>query len=210
MFWKILLGMCILLFVIIKYKFQKSPSITCNRGSKVAVLQPTLHWSWGWTLYLAVFSPTSSTYQKHLKHGQCLEIGDRRSLSKFGDVIWPTSNFADRSVFNRPVCKIVNLEDMDQKVLRASLLTLILIFVQNLPSWGSDFRKTKHILSTFLSPIIVYKLWKFICCLNFCPKLVTFATEKVQISEFLHFDTLHQLPPLKRGSSHEIFPFKCS
>ena len=33
-----------------------------------------------------VFCPTSSTYQKHLKLGQCLEIDDRRSLSKFGDV----------------------------------------------------------------------------------------------------------------------------
>ena len=31
------------------------------------------------------FSPTTSTYQKHLKLGQCLEIGDRRSFSKFGD-----------------------------------------------------------------------------------------------------------------------------
>ena len=36
--------------------------------------------------YKSRFCPTSSTYQKHLKLGQCLEIDDRRSLSKFGDV----------------------------------------------------------------------------------------------------------------------------
>ena len=32
------------------------------------------------------FCPPSSTNQRHLKLGQCLEIDDRRSLSKFGDV----------------------------------------------------------------------------------------------------------------------------
>ena len=40
----------------------------------------------GLALMNPVFCPTSSTYQKHLKLGQCLEIDDRRSLSKFGDV----------------------------------------------------------------------------------------------------------------------------
>ena len=70
-----------------------------------------------------VFCPTSSsTYQKHLKLGQCLEIDDRRPLSKFGDFTLPSSNFTDRSVFYRPtiyrlVCKIVNLLDMDLKFL---------------------------------------------------------------------------------------------
>ena len=34
----------------------------------------------------AVFSPTNFIYQKHLKLGQCREIDDKRSLSKFGDV----------------------------------------------------------------------------------------------------------------------------
>ena len=40
----------------------------------------------GLALINHVFPPTSFTYQKHLKLGQCLEIDDRRSLSKFGDV----------------------------------------------------------------------------------------------------------------------------
>ena len=40
----------------------------------------------GLALINPVFCPTSSTNQKHLKLGQCLEIDDRRSLSKFGDV----------------------------------------------------------------------------------------------------------------------------
>ena len=48
------------------------------------------HHAWPVTEGLAltnpVFCPTSSTDQKHLKLGQCLEIDDRRSLSKFGDV----------------------------------------------------------------------------------------------------------------------------
>ena len=64
--------------------------------------------------YKSCFFPTSSTYQKHLNLGQCLETDDRRSLSKFGDVTWPSSHFTDRSVFYRPAfyrlaCKIVNL-----------------------------------------------------------------------------------------------------
>ena len=40
----------------------------------------------GLALINPVFCPTSSTDQKHLKLGMCLEIDDRRSLSKFGDV----------------------------------------------------------------------------------------------------------------------------
>ena len=40
----------------------------------------------GRALINPVFCPTSSTNQKHLKLGQCLEIDDMRSLSKFGDV----------------------------------------------------------------------------------------------------------------------------
>ena len=64
----------------------------------------------------------SFTYQKHLKLGQCLEIDDRRPLSKFGDVTLPSSHFTDRSVFYRQafyrlVCKIVNLKDIDLKFL---------------------------------------------------------------------------------------------
>ena len=39
----------------------------------------------GLALINPVFCPTSSTNQKHLKLGQCLEIDDRRSLNKFGD-----------------------------------------------------------------------------------------------------------------------------
>ena len=56
----------------------------------------------GLTIANTVFCPTSSPYQKHLKLGQCLEIDDRRSLSKFGDVTWPSLHFTDRSVFCRP------------------------------------------------------------------------------------------------------------
>ena len=66
-------------------KFQKSPCKTCNRGSKVAVQHPP-PLNEGLALINPVFCPTSSTNQKHLKLGQCLEIDDRRSLSKFGDV----------------------------------------------------------------------------------------------------------------------------
>ena len=36
-------------------------------------------------------------------------------------------------------------------------------------------KKTKHILSIFLSLIFVYWLWKVIGCTNFCPKLVILA-----------------------------------
>ena len=40
----------------------------------------------GLALINPVFCPTSSTNQKHLKLSQCLEIDERRPLSKFGDV----------------------------------------------------------------------------------------------------------------------------
>ena len=40
---------------------------------------------------------SSSTYQKYLKLSQSLEIDSRRSLSKFGDVKWSSSNSKDRS-----------------------------------------------------------------------------------------------------------------
>ena len=45
---------------------------------------------------MRIFSPASSTYQKHLKLGQCLKVDGRRSLSKFGDVTWPSLHFIDR------------------------------------------------------------------------------------------------------------------
>ena len=88
--------------------------MTCNRGSKVAVLHPFPPFEQGSGPYKCRFCPTSSTYQKHLKLGQCLEIDDRRPLSKFGDVTLPSSHFTERSVFYRPtfyrlVCKIINL-----------------------------------------------------------------------------------------------------
>ena len=68
----------------------------------------------GLALINPVFCPTSSTYQKHLKLGQCLELDKRRSLSKFGDVTLASSHFKDRSLsyrpaFHRLVCRIVNL-----------------------------------------------------------------------------------------------------
>jgi len=62
--------------------------MTCNRAFKVAVLQPSPHppLNEGLALTNPVFRPIKSTYQKHLKLGQCLEIDNRRSLSIFGDV----------------------------------------------------------------------------------------------------------------------------
>ena len=76
----------------------------------------------GLALINPVLCSTSSTYQKHLKLGQCLEIDYRRSLSKFGDVTLPSLYFRDlsvfyRSAFYRLVCKIVNLWDIDLKFL---------------------------------------------------------------------------------------------
>ena len=81
---------------------------------------PPPHWT---GVFLnPVFCLTSSTYQKHLKRGQCIEIDDSRSLSKFGDVMWPSLHFTYRSVFHRPafyrmVCKIVNLYNINLKFL---------------------------------------------------------------------------------------------
>ena len=49
-----------------------------------------------------VFCPTSSTYQKHFKLGQCLEIDDKRSLAGFDDVTLARSLFTDCSAFYRP------------------------------------------------------------------------------------------------------------
>ena len=124
-FWNILLDMCIFSYYTHYYqkKIQKSPCKTCNRGSKVAVQHPP-PLNEGLALINPVFCPTSSTNQKHLKLGQCLEIDDRRSLSKFGDVTWPSLHFTDRSVFYRPafyrlVCKIVNLWDINLKILQS-------------------------------------------------------------------------------------------
>ena len=70
--------------IIIKKKFRKWSCMTCNRESKVAVLHPTERGSGPYkSRFLFLFS---STYHKYWKLGQYLEIDDRRSLSKFGDV----------------------------------------------------------------------------------------------------------------------------
>ena len=50
-----------LLITFLSFFFQKSPCMTCNRGSKVAVLHPPLNE--GLALTNPVFCPTSSTYQ---------------------------------------------------------------------------------------------------------------------------------------------------
>ena len=102
-----------------KKKFQKSPCKTCNRGSKVAVQHPP-SLNEGLALINPVFCPTSSTNQKHLKLGQCLEIDDRRSLSKYGDVTWPNSHFTTQFAFYRSVlytlvCRIINFSDIELK-----------------------------------------------------------------------------------------------
>ena len=52
----------------------EGPKLRCNKLNEcLALINP-------------IFCPTSYANQKHLKLGQCLEIDDRRSLSKFGDV----------------------------------------------------------------------------------------------------------------------------
>ena len=117
MFWKILLDMCI--FSYYTHYHQKNSenrhAWPVTEGPKLRCYSYTTHpLNEGLALINSVFCPTSSTYQKHLKLGQCLEIDDRRPLSKFGDVTLSSSHFTDRSVFYRPafyrmVCKIVNL-----------------------------------------------------------------------------------------------------
>ena len=57
-----------------------------TEGPKLRCNTPHPPLNEGLALINPVFCPTSSTNQKHLKLGQCLEIDDRRSLSKFGDV----------------------------------------------------------------------------------------------------------------------------
>ena len=49
-----------------------------------------------WPLWNSDFSFTD---QKDLKLGQCLDMDDMTSPSKFGEVTWPSSHFMDRSVF---------------------------------------------------------------------------------------------------------------
>ena len=83
--------------IIIKIIFRKSACMTWNRGSTPPPLIERLSGP-----YKFRFPPTSSTYQKHLKLGQCLEIDDSRPLSKFGEFTWSSSHFTGRSVFCRP------------------------------------------------------------------------------------------------------------
>lgn len=71
-------------YITIKKVFRNSPCMTCNGRSKVAVQHPPLNE--GLALIDPFFYPTSSTYQRQLKLGLCLEIDDRRSSSKFCDV----------------------------------------------------------------------------------------------------------------------------
>ena len=124
-FWKILFDMCIFFYYLHYYqkRFSKTAMQDLSQGvQSCGVTPPPLNE--GLALKNPVFCPTSSTDQKHLKLGQCLEIDDRRSLSKFGDVTWPSLHFTDRSVSYRPafyrlVCKIVNLWDIDLKFLQS-------------------------------------------------------------------------------------------
>ena len=68
------------------YYQKKIPKIApVTEGPKLLCNTP-LPLNEGLALINLVKDPTSSTYQKHLKLGQCLEIDDRRSLSKFGDI----------------------------------------------------------------------------------------------------------------------------
>ena len=81
-------------------KIQNLPCATCNIRFTVAVLHP-LPLNQGLALIMCCFRPTSSTNQKHSKLCQCLEIDNRRSLSKFVDVRLPSSQFHSRSLFYR-------------------------------------------------------------------------------------------------------------
>ena len=122
MLWKILLDMCI--FSYYTHYYKKNPE---NRHTRPVTEDPKLRCTLtplneGLVLTNPVFPSTSSTYQKHLKLGQCLEIDDRTPQSKFGDVTWLTLHFADRAVFYRPafyrlVCKIVNSWDTELRFL---------------------------------------------------------------------------------------------
>ena len=99
--------MCIF-YIIIKQKFKSRLAGPVTEGPNCGVTPPPNERGSG------RFSPNSSTHQKHLKFGQCLEIDDRRPLNKFGDVKLPSSHLTDRSIFYRPafyrlVRKIVNL-----------------------------------------------------------------------------------------------------
>ena len=86
--------------------------MTCTRGSKIAVPPPPLNQGLALIKYRFCLSSSAkgiiyqyysygSAYQKHLKLSQCLEIDDRKSLTKFGDVTLPRSHFANYSVFYR-------------------------------------------------------------------------------------------------------------
>ena len=78
MFGKILLDMPIT-YIIINSFFKNRHAWSVTEGPKLWCYSPP-------PPPLTVFSPTSFTYQKHLKIDQCLEIDDRIPLSKFGDV----------------------------------------------------------------------------------------------------------------------------
>ena len=58
-----------------------------TEGPKLRYNNPPPPLSEGVALINPIFCPTSSTHEKHLKLSQCLEIGDRRPLSEYGDVI---------------------------------------------------------------------------------------------------------------------------
>ena len=90
MYRKILLDMCKLLILLSKTNFKNHQAQPVTEGSNLRCYIPTPNPTpieHGSDPYKkATFSPTSSTYQKYLKLGQCLEIDDKRSLNKFGDV----------------------------------------------------------------------------------------------------------------------------
>ena len=70
--------------LLLKKIFENRHARPVTEGPKLRCNTPPLNE--GLALMNPVFCPTSSTDQKHLKLGHCLEIDDRRSLSKFGDV----------------------------------------------------------------------------------------------------------------------------
>ena len=100
--------MCIF-YIIIKQKFKSRLAGPVTEGPNCGVTPPPPNERGS-----GRFSPNSSTHQKHLNFGQCLELDDIGTLNKFGDVTLPSLHLIDHSVFHRPafyklVCKIVDL-----------------------------------------------------------------------------------------------------
>ena len=61
---------------------------------------------WGSSPYYVPFLVQPVPYQKHLKLGQCLGIDARTSLSKFGDVTWPSLYYSQSLRYRSEIFRI--------------------------------------------------------------------------------------------------------